>query len=132
MRVQFLLIVTIMLWGSATAFAAEPPALRYNPFSQPLRWADVRVPGAVTGGAPTSAAMELRATLLAGRDSLANVDGHILRLGEELHGYRLVEVSEGRAVLASDEDRLELDVNTDADGTYGDIEAEEPEEAEDD
>jgi hypothetical protein len=43
--------------------------------------------------------LELRATLVRGRDSSANIGGRILRVGEKMGGYRLVSVREGAAVL---------------------------------
>ncbi len=37
---------------------------------------------------------ELRATMRAGRQSMANIDGRIVRIGEEIDGFRLVKVHE--------------------------------------
>jgi len=42
---------------------------------------------------------ELRAVMAAGPDSMVNVDGAIVRVGEEIRGYRLVEVRDGEAVF---------------------------------
>jgi hypothetical protein len=66
---------------------------------------DLPNPFARPGGARNAAAaaapldLELRATLVAGRRSSANIGGTILRLGQELEGYRLTAVREGTAVL---------------------------------
>lgn len=43
---------------------------------------------------------QLRAVMVAGPDSMVNVDGAMVRIGEELRGYRLVEVRDGEAVFA--------------------------------
>jgi hypothetical protein len=63
-----------------------------NPFVRP---GGVR--NATAPAAPLE--LELRATLVAGRRSSANIGGTILRLGQELGGYRLTAVHEGTAVL---------------------------------
>ncbi len=54
----------------------------------------------------------LRATLSLGRASLADVDGDIIGIGEEVNGYRLLAVNEGSAVFSKDGKRLELSVGT--------------------
>ena len=47
----------------------------------------------------------VRALIAAGRDSLANVDGTILRIGWEIDGYRLVEVREREVVFVKGRQR---------------------------
>jgi hypothetical protein len=42
---------------------------------------------------------ELRAVMLAGPNSMVNVDGAIVRIGDEMRGHRLVEVHDGMAVF---------------------------------
>ena len=81
---------------------------RYDPFAAPdvLRLA----PGAESPAArpPTRPwNPRLRAVLVAGAASLANVDGEVLALGQEVDGYRLVEVRERSAVFHhGDEERV--------------------------
>jgi hypothetical protein len=43
--------------------------------------------------------MTLRAAVNAGRNSLVNVDGKIIALGEKLEGYKLIKVGNGDAVF---------------------------------
>ena len=50
-------------------------------------------------GAQRAWSPELRSTLVSGERSLVNLGGIILELGEEAHGYRLLEVREGKAVF---------------------------------
>lgn len=50
----------------------------------------------------------LKAVAVAGRDSLVNVDGAIVRIGGEIDGFRLVEVREREAVFVKDKKRYTL------------------------
>ena len=96
------------------ARAGEP--LRFNPFLEPDpallqdRGADV---------APRRSAGEwrpiLRATLVAGEQSLVNLGGVVLRRGEETHGYRLLEVRNWEAVFSRKGERVVLPVTRDED-----------------
>ncbi len=51
---------------------------------------------------------ELRAVIVAGRNSLANVDGALVRIGGEIDGYRLTEVREREAVFVKGKKRHTL------------------------
>lgn len=71
--------------------------LVHNPFVHPP----------LSAGAPTSTVTdsagrlrpELRATLVSATDSMVNVGGKLLSIGEEVDGYRLISVSEGQAIF---------------------------------
>ena len=56
----------------------------------------------------------LRAVLSAGGDSLANIDGSILSVGQVIEGYRLVAIGEHRVVLKRRGKRVVLDLFEDA------------------
>ncbi len=47
---------------------------------------------------------------MAGEHSFANLGGVVLKLGEETHGYRLLEVREWTAVFSVDGERVVLAV----------------------
>jgi hypothetical protein len=92
-RICTALILSLAACGRA---AAAEPADR-NPFARPARSA---LP-AVTAE-PSSAAgptFVLRATMAAGANSLVNIDGRIVAIGDDYAGYRLVSVGEGSAVF---------------------------------
>jgi hypothetical protein len=78
--------------SAARALAAD--ALRHDFFARPSRIAAV-------AGAESQAEWNpvLFAVLVAGDDSLVNVGGTILRVGEEFDGYRLLRVREDTAVF---------------------------------
>ena len=96
---RFAGVLALLCASYAAAAAPEPPALEYNPFSRPPSQAirAVRAPQA-SGSAPSSS-MDLRATLVAHQERLANVGGKILKPGDEIEGFRLLAVFEDRAVF---------------------------------
>ena len=99
-RVQIALLFAGLVMSSdvLAANAESRIRLRFNPFAQP----DAQT-GAAGGrgqaGSQRAWSPELRATLVSGERSLVNLGGTILELGEEAHGYRLLEVREDEAVF---------------------------------
>ncbi len=93
------LFAGLALGSSALAANAEGPIrLRFDPFAQPgTQAAGSGRPGPAASQRAWSP--ELRATLVSGERSLVNLGGTILELGEEAHGYRLLEVREDEAVF---------------------------------
>ena len=99
MRMHVALSVIVLLITAAHGRAEEPPAAGgKNPFERSPRIV-AESPRAESSAihAPT---FTLRATMTAGAQSLVNVEGEILQLGDEFTGYRLVAVGEGTAVFA--------------------------------
>ncbi len=94
----------------ARAEERERPRLRFDPFVAP------ELGRAAGGGAPPPASRDadwspvLSATLVAGDESLANLGGVLLGLGEESHGYRLIEVRPWEAVFEFGGERKTLPV----------------------
>ncbi len=80
---------------SALAHAADEPALVHNPFARPDVAATVSPSGAVSGGWPE----ELRATLVDGKQSLANLDGTLVTVGETVGGATVMHIGEGVVTL---------------------------------
>ncbi len=56
--------------------------------------------------------LQLFATLRAGKNSMVNIQGRIVQLGEEIEGYKLVEVNDDSAVFANSEQRVLLSLDT--------------------
>ncbi len=83
---------TVEVWADTLA-----PELKNNPFDQPNLIVDsaAKAEGQVT--AKWSGL--LQATLVSGADSLANVDGNLIAIGEDYNGYRLLRVGEGTATF---------------------------------
>lgn len=84
---------------SVNAFSADPntsiPEMR-DPFVR-IQKAVPQVAGRnpkPTAAAPT---LRLRALLVAGKNSVANLDGQLLNLGQSYRGYQLLSVEDTRA-----------------------------------
>jgi len=96
-------ILTCALLASAwplTASAQDgPPALRNNPFSRPP--SDIIIDDRVSlrTDEPVSSPLELQATMISTVNKLANVDGRILRPGDEVQGHVLVAIHERYAIF---------------------------------
>ena len=113
--VRTVLVVTLI--AGATSFAAhadERPSsvLRFNPFTRPdLDGAQASGGRSLASPAAPAWSPVLKATLLAGNDSLANLGGVVLKAGEETHGYRLQQVRAREAVFAKDDEVIVLSVD---------------------
>ena len=94
-----LVILVGLLAATTIARAAEPPSLAHNPFSRPpseRTVPDTRSPRSEDDG---PVGLVLTATMVAGNDRLANIDGRVMRPGDEIEGYELLQVFEDRAVF---------------------------------
>ena len=106
-----ILIALAALSLALTCGARESVELRTNPFIRPDL--SLRAPEPTEASGPlhsTSRPTRLRFTLAAGPDSLVNVDGRTLRIGEEINGYRLEAVGADTAIFSNGEEILELKV----------------------
>jgi len=82
------------------ASASDAPPLKHNPFARPpAATAAGPGPGPVFSEFAGEAGVPLTATLVSKEGGLANVAGRIIRPGDEVDGYRLLEVFEDRAVF---------------------------------
>jgi len=110
-QIQIVALLTLAIVGTVV-YAAEPTRLQHNPFSRPPSEVtrDVKPTPRADGSTP---ALDLRATLVASSDRLANVGGRILRPGDEVQGYTLLEVFEDRAVFSIESNRLTIYVKPD-------------------
>ncbi len=95
---RLLIVVVAFIAGIASAQDA-PPVLRNNPFSRPpsdfvIEDRVSATPIEVAGEVP-----EVQATMIGSVNRLANVDGRILQVGDEINGYSIVEIHEQYAVF---------------------------------
>lgn len=116
---------TVLLALSAPALA-QRPLLQHDPFVRPAMVGFGSAPGpaaGVPGGAGANAQprarLQLNAVLVAGSESIANVDGVMVRIGDSVQGYRLVAVSDRSAVLEKNNAKVTLTLRgaTKGDGT---------------
>jgi len=96
------LSAAIVVAPSLGAHAEEVAELLHNPFSHPEVPSRPSAHGSGANQPQREAKLELRATLIASEHPMADVNGVILTVGEEVDGFRLVEVDERRAILERD------------------------------
>lgn len=104
-----------MAVGASASAVADGRLLHQDPFARPAlatQAASVRGPG--SGGVESAPAWspQLVAVVVAGSDSLVNIDGAIVRMGEEIDGHRLVAVREEEAVFLQGNKRTVLRMRT--------------------
>ena len=102
------------LLGMGMLFASGPLAadefLQHNPFDRPNL--EGSAPAGTNGGV-LNGELKLRATLAAGDSSLANINGELFAIGEEVSGYQVREINEGSVVLFKNEQERRLTVRDD-------------------
>jgi len=100
--------------GASSAVWSAPP-LRYDPFARPLLTTavpkSVAAPGNPAGDAPAWNP-NLIAVMVAGTHSMVNLDGTIVGIGQEMDGYRLVQVRDREATFARGKQRVVLKMET--------------------
>lgn len=88
--------------------AAEADSgLQVNPFLKPA-FLVAAEPVNAPAEKQDTVSLELRATMVAGRMSQANIGGKIIGLGEDVNGYRLLEVHVRHVVLERDGTHKEI------------------------
>ncbi|MFK8030342.1 MAG: hypothetical protein AB8G18_08875 [Gammaproteobacteria bacterium] len=114
MNTRFLLILVFVVSPACPGVQAEDlRSLTHNPFNQP----GLFVPENGSPGTEKRPAWydSLNAVLVAGPDSLVNINGHVLEIGESYEGYRLIRVEEGEAVFRLGEREIIVRVGDDSD-----------------
>lgn len=100
---------------AAAAGVAEKnePGLRHDPFAWPAatRAPVVAAPAIAASAAeppPKAWQPRLRAVVVAGNRSMVSVEGSIIFLGEQIDGFRLVQVEERSATFSKNGVRVEV------------------------
>lgn len=114
-HVQRLLFLGLVLHCPAPASSAEPPRIAHNPFSRPPSAVLDSVDIESTSLAEAPELIQLNATMVARGSQLANVEGQILRPGDDFKGYTLRFVYEDRAVFERGTRRITVFVKPDLD-----------------
>ena len=103
----------IALLASGMTAASDPQELRHNPFSRPPSERTITEPSVDGNTNAVAPAIDLRATMVAAKDRLANIGGRILRPGDDVQGYSLRQVFEDRAVFVREGKELTIYVKPD-------------------
>jgi len=102
--------LALLICGASGAARAQSERLTHDPFARPIATQEPAVTAGVAR--PRSAQPdwnpELRAVMLAGRASMVNVGGSVIRLGETVDGFVLTDVTHGTAVFVKDGKRYTL------------------------
>jgi len=114
----------LLSFGLAAVLAAlakssfsQGEKLQHDPFARPALTGLQHAPRPGRNGEPTGAStrrLKLQAVMVAGPRSIANVNGTMVRIGDEIYGYRLVEVHERGAVFEKNKTRLAVSIRSDA------------------
>ncbi len=99
MTAQLRVALALLLGATAAGAEEQPVVLEHDPFARPAALADAGSGGGARAPAASVGSTQLRATVVDGSESMANVGGVIVKMGEELNGYRLIEVGERQAVF---------------------------------
>ena len=98
-------LVSILFAGlicSASAWSTE----RINPFANPNFVASPTP----SGPAGVPAELTLRAVMPSASNSLANINGQLLRIGDDYHGYVLTDVTAQHVTLRKNDQNLVLEL----------------------
>ena len=109
-RLSLFEIVGLAVVTSLVAFyarAAEPD-LQRNPFDRPEETLLVSSSAPANRNLTVESRPLLRAVLAAGPNSVVNLGGVILQVGESANGYRLLSVEEGGATFSRDGEKVVL------------------------
>lgn len=96
------IVLTVLMLLAPTVASAtndEPPALRNNPFARPPSEVIVSATSPITAEPVSNEPLELQATMIGTVSKLANVGGKVLKPGDKIQGYVLVEIHERYAVF---------------------------------
>src|SRR6266496_2372543 len=108
-----------VLAALAKSSFSQGEKLQYDPFARPALTGlqHASKPGPGRNGEPTGAStrrLKLQAVMVAGPKSIANVDGTMVRIGDQIYGYRLVDVHERGAVFEKNKTRVAVSIRRDA------------------
>ena len=94
-------LLACILAGLSTLSRAEEmrSVLQTNPFERPAV-EEKQAAVAMNSRQAPAMSLKLRATMVAGANSLANIGGTIIGIGEEIDGHRLLSVREREVILS--------------------------------
>ena len=112
---QWLAIVSIMCVTAASYAGGGGNDLGTNPFFRPVD-SQKHLDATELTEQLSPVPLVLRGTVVAGQQSLANISGVVVSLGEEINGYKLVSIQQREAILLKGSDRRVLLVDDQKEG----------------
>jgi hypothetical protein len=104
--------LTVLAIGTMQMAFADN-TLKHDPFERPILTSTVNstpVDANVSVQEEVPWNPTLSAVMVAGKNSLINLDGAIMKLGEEKDGYRLIQVKDREALLIKGKKRVTLSI----------------------
>ncbi len=102
--------VVLAVYFLPQAFAGD--SLKHDPFARPLL--STPLPSNTAAGTVVEEEIpwnpQLIAVMVSGKNSLVNLDGIIIKIGEEKDGYRLVQVRDQEAIFKKGNKRIVLNM----------------------
>ena len=114
MSVQKLYILTVLLniLFFSMCYANDSSVLNTNPFIKPNSLlVNTNSNNSNADKQYSQTEIQLHATLYSEDQSLANVNGKIIFVGEEINGYKLISVGEGVAIFKKNGEEITLSVS---------------------
>jgi hypothetical protein len=111
-KITFCLIASLCSLAVMGEEFTQLNRVRHDPFQRPvIPQTSIAETQASKPAAQQAWAPKLTATLRAGQNSMANVNGKIVKLGETINGYRMIEVDERSVVFAKNKQRTHLTID---------------------
>ena len=107
---QLLALVMLTVFSSV-GLASGASELKYDPFAyleNSSKIASLKATRNAAIVAPVTWRRKLLATIVAGKQSVANIDGKVVRLGEKIDGYALIAVKKKTAIFEKNKKRIVL------------------------
>jgi hypothetical protein len=114
--IVLLLLAGMLLQVICYASDAEPTMLQTNPFLRPtLEVINSGSSNSTVNKAPVGS-MRLRGIMRANSNSVANIDGEIISIGQQIQGYTLITVQQRHIVLDRNGMLITLSIDNEAGG----------------
>jgi hypothetical protein len=109
------LLAGMLLQAICTASVANPVTLKTNPFMRPTLDDSASYNTNTTANTASAGSMRLRGIMLANNNSLADIDGKIINIGQQVNGYTLIAVKQRHIVLDRNGIQITLSIDSESD-----------------
>jgi len=114
MKLHLLLLAGLLPQPVCHASDLDTMMLQINPFLRPALEAVLPDSEKTTADTEPGGNMQLRGTMLAGSNSLANIDGSIIGIGQQVYGYTLISVQQRHVMLDRNGTQMMLSIDSEA------------------
>ena len=111
-----LLLVGMLQQGICHAADTDSMTLQTNPFLRPTHKEAAFDNRSDTISNASAGSMQLRGIMLANSNSVVNIDGEIIAIGQQIHGYTLISVKQRHIVLDRNGTQITLSIDNESSG----------------